>query len=105
MLPGHKTGFLLSPCSSIETLWQNGFSCWFNCMKRKCNHNTQVCYSEHWKLYFYGPQGNHYDCFPRSSNCKMIYYACVTVYTVGDILRDWSVNEHGDILHIIYHIQ
>ena len=38
----------LSPCSSVETFGQNGFSSiysgWLNYMKRAFNHNTDVCY-------------------------------------------------------------
>ena len=55
----------LSPCSSIETLWQNGFSfiysCRFNYMKRILFN--QVCFIKLWGALFYGLLGHLYDCF------------------------------------------
>ena len=85
MLSGHKSSKYISPCSSIETLWQNGFSfiysCWFNYMKRIFNHDNQECYIKLWGALFYGLLGHPYDCFPTCSNCII-----VTVYVVEDIL-------------------
>ena len=48
-------------------------------------------------------QGNPNDCFPMSSN-NIIYYVCVTVHIIKDILGSF-VNSWAwyDINNIVYH--